>query len=299
MKKITLFIIISFLSQTHFASSASLEGTYPNNSALYGTPTVMSFDMQSMQLCESVSPSTGACVGDNTYTFIKTMTGRCDIASVTTANTNACVFSDTTAGITKNITYNYVRVSMTRDVWLKGTVTSANSNIAEDSRTCSTSSSITNSGTVFPMGAISSTPSTQITTFANGPGNDTFVGGITDPANLPNTTSGGTQVLLNLPYLDNLGLVKGNHYNWAANYTTPTPHVWQSALDSADTEVVLIYRLSSSYTKTTDTNPSVKMTFDVTNAISSQWFKVTNDDSTSSYACTMYLEKPLVTMTIE
>ena len=41
------------------------------------------------------------------------------------------------------------------------------------------------------------------------------------------------------------------------------------------------------------------MTFDVTNAISSQWFKVTNDDSTSSYACTMYLEKPLVTMTIE
>jgi len=69
MKKITLFIIIGFLSQTHFASSASLEGTYPNNSALYGTPTVMSFDMQSMQLCESVSPSTGACVGDNTYTF--------------------------------------------------------------------------------------------------------------------------------------------------------------------------------------------------------------------------------------
>ena len=162
MKKITIFIIISFLSQTHFASSASLEGTYPNNSALYGTPTVMSFDMQSMQLCESVSPSTGACVGDNTYTFTKTMTGRCDIASVTTANTNACVFSDTTAGITKNITYNYVRASMTRDVWLKGTVTSANSNIAEDSRTCSTSSSITNSGTVFPMGAISSTPSTQI-----------------------------------------------------------------------------------------------------------------------------------------
>ena len=120
MKKITLFIIIGFLSQTHFASSASLEGTYPNNSALYGTPTVMSFDMQSMQLCESVSPSTGACVGDNTYTFTKTMTGRCDIAATETANTNACVFSDTTAGITKNITYNYIRASMTRDVWLKG-----------------------------------------------------------------------------------------------------------------------------------------------------------------------------------
>ena len=44
------------------------------------------------------------------------------------------------------------------------------------------------------MGAISSTPSTQITTFANGPGNDTFVGGITDPANLPNTTIGGSEV---------------------------------------------------------------------------------------------------------
>ena len=50
--------------------------------------------------------------------------------------------------------------------------------------------------------------------------------------------------------------------------------IWQSALDSADTEVVLIYRLPAAYTKTTDTNPSVKMTFDVTNAISSQWFKV-------------------------
>ena len=60
-----------------------------------------------------------------------------------------------------------------------------------------------------------------------------------------------------------------------------------------------IYRLPAPYTKTTDANPSMKMTFDVTNAISSQWFKVTNDDSTSSYACTMYLEKPLVTMTIE
>ena len=43
----------------------------------------------------------------------------------------------------------------------------------------------------------------------------------------------------------------------------------------------------------------MKMTFDVTNAISSQWFKVENDNSTFSYACTMYLEKPLVTMAIE
>ena len=299
MKKITLFIIISFLSQTHFASSVSLEGTYPNSSALYGTPSVMSFDMQSMQLCESVSPSTGACVGDNTYTFTRTITERCDIASVTTANTNACVFSDTTAGITKNITYNYVRASMTRDVWLKGTVTTTNSNIAEGSRTCSTSSSITNSVTEFPMGAISGTPSTQITTFANGPGNDTFVGGITDPANLPNTSNGGTTVLLNLPYLDNLGLVKETNYSWSANYTKPTPHIWQSTLESADTEVVLIYRLPAAYTKTTDANPSIKMTFDVTNAMSSQWFKVTNDDSSFSYACTMYLEKPLVTMAIE
>ena len=299
MKKITLFIIIGFLSQTHFASSASLEGTYPNDTALYGTPSVMSFDMQSMKLCESVSPSTGACIGDNTYTFTKTMTGRCDIAATETANTNACVFSDTTAGITKNITYNYVRASMTRDVWLKGTVTSENSNIAEDSRTCSTSSSITNSGTEFPMGAISGTPSTQITTFANGPGNDEFVGGITDPANLPNRSNGGTQLLLNLPYLDNLGLTKGTHYFWSANYTRPNPHIWQSTLDSTDTEVVLIYRLSSSYTKTTDTNPSVRMTFDVTNSISSQWFKIDNGNSTFSYACTMYLEKPLVTMTIE
>ena len=259
----------------------------------------MSFDMQSMQLCESVSPSTGACVGDNTYTFTKTMTGRCDIAATATANTNACVFADTTAGITKDITYNYFRVSMTRDVWLSGTVTSANSNIAEDSRTCSTSSSITNSGTEFPMGAISSTPSTQITTFANGPGNDTFVGGITDPANLPNTTMVVHKLLLNLPYLDNLGLVKGNHYT-GLQTTLRQPHMFgRATLDSADTEVVLIYRLSAAYTKTTDTNPSVKMTFDVTNAISSQWFKVDNDNSTFSYACTMYLEKPLVTMAIE
>lgn len=299
MKKIALFIIIGFLSQTHFASSASLEGVYPNGSALYGTPSVMSFDMQSMQLCESVSPSTGACVGDNTYTFTKTMIGRCDIAATETANTNACVFADTTAGITKDITYNYVRASMTRDVWLSGTVTTTNSNIPEGSRTCSTSSSITNSGTEFPMGAISSTPSTQITTFSNGVGNDTFVGGITDPANLPNTSDGATQVLLNLPFLDNLGLVKGDHYDWSANYSQPTPHVWQSTLDSADTEVVLIYRLPAPYTKTTDANPSMKMTFDVTNAISSQWFKVENDNSTFSYACTMYLEKPLVTMAIE
>ena len=70
MKKITLFIIISFLSQTHFASSASLEGIYPNNDALYGTPSVMSFDMQSMQLCESVSQSVNWSMCWRQYLYI-------------------------------------------------------------------------------------------------------------------------------------------------------------------------------------------------------------------------------------
>ena len=106
----------------------------------------MSFDVQSMQLCESVSPSTGACVGDNTYTFTKTMTGRCDIAATASANTNACAISNTTAGITKNITYNYYQsINDQRCMVQWNSYNSANSNIAEDSRTCSTSSTVTNS----------------------------------------------------------------------------------------------------------------------------------------------------------
>ena len=118
------------------------------------------------------------------------------------------------------------------------------------------------------------------------------------PDPCPETFRAGCVVYTGDTIVD-LGLVKGVNYNWSANYTQPTPHIWQNTLDSADTEVVLIYRLPASYTKITDTNPSVKLTFDVTNAIASQWFKVTNDDSSFSYACTMYLEKPLVTMAIE
>ena len=71
---------------------------------------------------------------------------------------------------------------------------SANSNIQKTQERAQPHQALPIVVLIFPMGAISSTPSTQITTFANGPGNDTFVGGITDPANLTKHYSGGTQV---------------------------------------------------------------------------------------------------------
>ena len=309
MKKINLIIfVISF-----FISSTAIADQYlrilPVNSpyVVYGTPTQMEFDVQSMQMCESFNPATGICTGSSEYSFIKTMTGGCDIAATSTANTNACVFGNSTAGITKNIGYKYIKVVMASDIILNGSVTASTAadigsgaeEITSGNRTCSTRTG-SNTSIYFVEGAVSSTSSSQVFTMPQAPGNDTFVNSITDPANLPNTTQGGVNVFLNIKFFDDLGLTKGNQYQFWNNYTTPTsPLIWQSGIDASDSTFTLIYRLNETYTKTTDVDPTVKMTFDVTNAIGAKWLKFNDASDNITYSCSIFIERPLVTFAVE
>ena len=95
-----------------------------------GDPDMFKVKPISMQLCEDWTRSTGACSGDNIYTITKTMTaddGRCDIAGAT-ANAIACTFGTFDSPVLPSgVTYPYIRVELSRTIWLRGTVTNTNS----------------------------------------------------------------------------------------------------------------------------------------------------------------------------
>jgi hypothetical protein len=171
--------------------------------------------------------------------------------------------------------------------------------ITAGNRTCSTRTG-SNTSIYFATGAVSSTSSSQAFTLPQAPGNDTFVNNITNPANLPNTTLGGSEVNLNIKFFDDLGLQKGTHYTFTNNYSTPiAPLIWQSGIDADASTFALIYRLNETYTKTTDVNPTVKMTFDVTNAVAAKWLKYNDSSDNLTYSCSVFIERPLVTFAVE
>ena len=66
-------------------------------------------------------------------------------------------------------------------------------------------------------------------------------------------------------------------------------------LDADASTFTLIYRLNETYTKTTDVNPTVKMTFDVTNAVAAKWMKYNDSSDNLTYSCAVFIERPLVT----
>ena len=198
----------------------------------------MEFDVQSMQMCEDFNPATGICTGSNDYTFNKTMTGGCDIAATASANTNACSYSNTSAGITKNITYKYMRVTMSNTINLNASVTATTAanigsginEITAGNRTCSTRT-VPILVYILLQEQFQARQVHKHLHLPQGPGNDTFVNNITDPANLPNTTLGGSEVNLNIKFFDDLGLQKGTHYTFTNNYSTPiAPLIWQSGI---------------------------------------------------------------------
>ena len=309
MKKIQIILIAIFTLTSSAAFAAAYLRILPLDSpyVVYGTPTQMEFDVQSMQMCEDFNPATGICTGSNDYTFNKTMTGGCDIAATASANTNACSYSNTSAGITKNIGYKYMRVTMSNTINLNASVTATTAanigsginEITAGNRTCSTRTG-SNTSIYFATAAVSSTSSSQAFTLPQGPGNDTFVNNITDPTNLPNTTLGGSDVNLNIKFFDDLGLQKGTHYTFTNNYSTPiAPLIWQSGINADASTFTTIYRLNETYTKTTDVNPTVKMTFDVTNAVAANWMKYNDSSDNLTYSCAVFIERPLVTFTVE
>ena len=159
----------------------------------YATPSVFKVKPISMKLCESFDVTTGLCNGSNDVEFspnVATDNGRCDIAGVAPG---AVACSATGANnIPKNVTFNFMRVEISRTMWLTGTVTPEDANggtIAWGNgddydgniQSCVTSSALTNTnGNSAPIGVAvtsgSQTPTEQAMFFLNGPGNDTFQG---------------------------------------------------------------------------------------------------------------------------
>ena len=190
--RICLIVTFIFLSIT-FNLYANNNVTSKWTLGAYATPSVFKVKPISMELCESFDVTTGLCNGTNDVEFtpnVITDNGRCDLAGVAPG---AVACSATGANnIPKNITFNFMRVVISRTMWLTGTVTPLDTNgdtidwnsggdYDGNLESCVTSSELTNTnGNSAPVGvAVSSgsqTPTEQAIYFLNGPGNDTFQG---------------------------------------------------------------------------------------------------------------------------
>ena len=192
LSQICLSIIVIFFSIS-FYSQANNNVTGKWALGAYSTPSVFKVKPLSMKLCESFDVTTGLCNGSNDVEFspnVATDNGRCDLAGVAPG---AVACSATGASnIPKNVTFNFMRVVISRTMWLTGTVTPLDANGSTidwgsggeydgNLESCVTSSELTNTnGNSAPVGvAVSSgsqTPTEQAMYFLNGPGNDTFQG---------------------------------------------------------------------------------------------------------------------------
>ena len=189
---ICLPVTLIFLSiSSYLQANNNVSGNWTLGA--YATPSVFKVKPISMKLCESFDVTTGLCNGSNDVEFspnVATDNGRCDIAGVAPG---AVACSATGANnIPKNVTFNFMRVEISRTMWLTGTVTPEDANggtIAWGNgddydgniQSCVTSNALTNTnGNSAPIGVAvtsgSQTPTEQAMFFLNGPGNDTFQG---------------------------------------------------------------------------------------------------------------------------
>ena len=282
-----------------------------------GTPTVFKVKPTDMKLCEDFDLSTGECSGDNVFTFLKTMTadnGRCDIAGVT-ENSIACNYGPT-SNIPLNVTYNYSRITLDRTMWLKGTVTNVTKQFTS-SDSCHTNSANTQAnGSIASEGSLTGSPSTQAIKFTNGPGNEDFLGnGSKSSANTIDTygntcyndSSNQGCAWGSVTTLDTYGSTvfdgtnphPASDYSFTANYTTPPGGVWQSGLSTNDETLVIIYKLTTPFTRTnSDIAPLITMSFDVTDALDAQFIYANEAGSDPIEACSIYIGNPGVSITI-
>ena len=188
---VTGILYLTLFLQTNAYSNSNVNGKWTLGA--YATPSVFKVKPISMKLCESFDVTTGLCNGSNDVEFspnVATDNGRCDLAGVAPG---AVACSATGASnIPKNVTFNFMRVVISRTMWLTGTVTPVDANGGTidwgsggdydgNLQSCVTSSELTNTnGNSAPVGvAVSSgsqTPTEQAMFFLNGPGNDTFQG---------------------------------------------------------------------------------------------------------------------------
>ena len=194
MKKLlkSLLIILFFFSLSLYSqANNNVNGKWTLGA--YATPSVFKVKPLSMKLCESFDVTTGLCNGSNDVEFspnVLTDNGRCDIAGVAPgAVACSAIGAD---NIPKNVTFNFMRVVISRTMWLTGTVAPVDANGGTidwgsggdydgNLQSCVTSSELTNTnGNSAPVGiAVSNglqTPTEQAIFFLNGPGNDTFQG---------------------------------------------------------------------------------------------------------------------------
>jgi hypothetical protein len=299
----TILVLISSLS---FADTS-----WDNNQS--GTPTVFKVKPIQMWLCESYSLTTGVCTGDNIHNITSTVTadsGRCDIAAAPGTGAVACNMGST-ASVPKGITYNYARMELDRTMWLSGTVTNSGSNA--DLASCHTDSSNVAASGYADEGSTGGTASTQALRFMSGPGNEDFQGNASvGTGNTTNTKwqscydSGGAGCSWStVKFIDDNGGTAFNGSNdGSADYSQMNDYtvsasggpVWQQGLADADTTMFMIYKLSTPFTRTLDTNPTIAMSFDVTDALDANFVKSTEGTDVVS-GCMLYVGNPGVTVT--
>ena len=293
-------------------SSLSFAGTnWDSNQS--GTPTSFKVKPIQMWLCESYNLTTGVCTGDNIHNVQSTVTndnGRCDIAAVSGAGAVACTMGST-ATIPKNVAYNYMRMELDRTMSLTGTVTNTGSNA--DLASCHTDSSNVSASGYVDQGSTGGTPSSQGLRFMSGPGNEDFQGNAAVGTGNTTTTkwqscydSGGAGCSWSsIKFIEDNGGTAfdgsndgSNDYSQMNDYSTTASGgpVWQQGLANADTTMFMIYRLTTPYTRTLDTNPTIEMSFDVTDALDANFIKSTEGSDVVS-GCTLYVGNPGVTVT--
>tara|TARA_Y100000741_G_scaffold364935_1_gene357840 strand:+ start:4481 stop:5476 length:996 start_codon:yes stop_codon:yes gene_type:complete len=300
-----------------------------------GNPDMFKVKPISMQLCEDWNRSTGECSGDNTYTIVKTMTaddGRCDIAGAT-QNAIACTFgSFKTPVLPSGVTYPYIRVELSRTMWLRGTVTNTNSPSSTGLSVCHTDGSNTqasNSENAEGNVTVDFTPTLQQLTFVNGAGNEaTIAAGVdngtkttantnssaygqfctNDASNqacswntLPSLVAQGAQHFIgesNGSQTSGVGTPIWNNkdYYMQAGYYASTEHIWMSDVEEADTSMILMYVLAAPYTTKAGITPTLKMSFSVSEALDADFFKSEVGGQDDVLGCTVYVGSPGVTM---
>ena len=167
--QVCLSVILIFFSISFYLyANNNVSGNW--TVGVYATPTVFKVKPLSMTLCESFDVTTGLCNGANDEEFspnVVSDNGRCDIAGVAPGSV-ACSATGANT-IPKNVTFNFMRVIISRTMWLTGTVTPVDANGGTidwgsggdydgNLESCVTSSELTNTnGNSAPVGiAVSS-----------------------------------------------------------------------------------------------------------------------------------------------
>ena len=263
-------------------------------SSVTATPTVYGVNPTSMQLCETYVLATGVCAGD-VFTFTKTWTGPdgdgyCDIAAMG-AGLDVCNYGPTT-GMPSGVTYTYIRFTLDRTFKMNGTLdTTTQGNATTTS--CSTSSAIAVNGGGFLADADEddTTPTTQLLFMPSAPGNETSTGNATiGTAN----TAQQNSVQIEMVGISAQGGSLSSNWQWS--YDVPIGgKVWIGDANlNANSDITMIYPLTTPYTTKKGLPPRLVMSIDVTGSLTGGVFQVAGTNE----SCFINIGSPTTTFAI-